>query len=291
MIVLNVILYYLIILPISLLPYPLLYAFSDFLFVIIYYLAGYRKKVVYQNIRNSFPEKSEQECKEIMKKFYRHFCDLIVESLKTFTISKKQIIKRFVCINPEVINKFYDQNRGVVIASGHYNNWEMYAVSVNLMIKHTGIGIYTALSNPYFENKMRTTRGKYGLEMVPTKIIKQFLEENKNRLIAPIFGFDQSPSNPKNAYWMQFLNQDTGVQFGIEKYAKDNDWPVLYGRLNKVKRGMYTLEFFEVTDKPKEMGYGEIVKKATQMLENDIINAPQYWLWTHRRWKHKRPTE
>jgi KDO2-lipid IV(A) lauroyltransferase len=291
MIVLNVILYYLIILPISLLPYPLLYAFSDFLFVIIYYLAGYRKKVVYQNIRNSFPEKTEQECKEIMKKFYRHFCDLIVEGLKTFTISEKQIHKRFVCINPEVIDKYYNQKRAVVVATGHYNNWEMLAVSVNLMIKHTGIGIYTALSNPYFENKMRLTRGKYGLEMVPTKTIKQFLEDNKNRLIAPLFGMDQSPSNPKNAYWMQFLNQETGVQFGVEKYAKDNDWPVLYCRLNKVKRGMYTLEFFDVTDKPKEMGYGEIVKKVTQLLEKDIINAPQYWLWTHRRWKHKRPTE
>lgn len=289
MIVLNLLLYYLVIIPISLLPFPLLYGLSDFLYVMIYHVIGYRKKVVLQNIKNSFPEKSEQECIEIQKKFYSHFCDLVVESLKAFTISEKQVAKRVVCEHPEVIDKYYQQGRSVIIAGGHYNNWEIFAVAVDALIKHDTVGIYTPLKNKFFDEKMRKTRGRYGLEMISTKTIKEFFNENNHRRIATIFGFDQSPSNPKSAYWMQFLNQDTGVQFGVEKFAKEYNFAVLYGRLNKVKRGHYTLEFFDVTDEPQKAPHGEIIETVTHLLEKDIKAIPQYWLWTHRRWKHKRP--
>jgi KDO2-lipid IV(A) lauroyltransferase len=289
MIIFNLLLYYLVIIPVSLLPFPLLYGFSDFLYLTIYYGVGYRKKVVLQNIRNSFPEKSEQECITISKKYYRHFCDLVVESLKAFTISEKQVAKRVVCTNPEVIDKYFDQKRSVIIAGGHYNNWEIFAVAVDALIKHSTVGIYTPLSNKFFDEKMRSTRSKYGLEMISTKEIKRFLNTNKHRLTATIFGSDQSPSNPKSAYWMTFLNQDTGVQFGAEKFAKEYNYPVIYGRLNKVKRGHYTLDFVDITDSPQTAAHGEIIEKITHLLEKDIQAAPQYWLWTHRRWKHKRP--
>lgn len=255
----------------------------------IYYVVGYRKKVVLQNLRNSFPEKSEKECIEINKKFYRHFCDLVVESLKAFTISKKQVSKRVICTNPEVINKYYDQKRSVIIAGGHYNNWEIFAVAVDALIKHDTVGIYTPLKNSFFDGKMRSTRGKYGLEMIATKEVKSFFDQNKQRLTATIFGCDQSPSNPKSAYWMEFLKQDTGVQFGVEKFSKEYNYPVLYGRINKVKRGYYTLDFIDVSANPNTTSYGEITETVTRLLEKDIQTAPQYWLWTHRRWKHKRP--
>ena len=289
MIVFNALLYYLVIIPVSLLPFPLLYALSDGLYILFYYMLGYRKKVVLQNIRNSFPDKTEKEHIEICKKFYRHFCDLVVESLKTFTISEKEVLKRVICTNPEVIDKYFDQKRSVIIAGGHYNNWELFAVAVDALIKHKTVGIYKPLSNKYFDGKMRATRGKYGLEMISTKEVKQFFDNHTNVLTATIFGTDQSPSNPNNAYWMKFLNQDTGVLFGAEKFAKEYNYPVVYGRLNKLKRGHYSLDFTDVTDTPTETAYGEITEKITLLLEKDIEAIPQYWLWTHRRWKHKRP--
>lgn len=289
MIVFNILLYYLVIIPVSLLPFPILYALSDFLYLIFYYVIGYRKKVILGNIQRSFPEKSAKEHTEICKKFYHHFCDLILESLKTFTISERQIKKRVHCKNPEAINKYYDQKRSVIIAGGHYNNWELFAVAVDAEIKHKAIGIYKPLTNKYFDGILQKTRSKYGLYMISTKIVKQVFDEQKNNLTATIFAIDQSPSNPQKAHWTTFLNQDTGVLFGTEKFAKDYNQVVVYGRINKEKRGHYSYEFFDVTDKPLETAHGEITEKVTRMLETDINRHPEFWLWSHKRWKHKRP--
>ena len=288
--ILNPILYYLVIIPLSLLPFPVLYAISDFLFVIFYHVSGYRKKVVLQNIRNSFPEKSEKEHLAICKKFYRHFSDLVVESIKTFTISEKQVLKRFFVLNPEVIDKYFDQKRSVFIAGGHFNNWELLAVGIDKWVKHKTVGIYTPLSNKYFDGKMQLTRSKYGLKMISTRTVKRFLDSNPNELTATIFAIDQSPSNPNSAYWMTFLNQETAVLYGVEKYAKEYNYPVVYGIINKVKRGHYNLELVDVTATPRETPYGEIIEKTQHLLEIDIRKNPEYWLWTHKRWKHKKPS-
>lgn len=285
----NRFLYYCVILPISLLPFPLLYGVSNFLYLVLYKLIGYRKKVVLGNIQRSFPEKSAKEHMEICNKFYSHFCDLVLESLKTFTITEKQVLKRVKFKNPDVINKYFDQKRSVIIAGGHIANWEIFAVAVDSLIKHKALGIYKPLSNKYFDEKMRKTRSKYGLYMVSTKKVKQVFEEEKNNLTATIFAIDQSPSNPNNCHWMTFLNQDTGVLWGTERFAKEYDQPVLYGRINKEKRGHYSFEFFETFEHPKETKTGEITEMVTRLLEKDIIKTPEFWLWTHRRWKHKRP--
>jgi KDO2-lipid IV(A) lauroyltransferase len=213
-----------------------------------------------------------------------------LESLKTFTISEKEVLKRVTCKNPEVINKYYDRQQSVIVAGGHYNNWEIFAVAINALIKHKAIGIYKPLSNLYFDKKMRDTRSKYGLYMISTKIVKQVFEQEADNLTAIIFAIDQSPSNPKSAHWMKFLNQDTAVLFGTEKYAKEYNYPVVYGRINKEKRGYYSFELFEVTDQPASTAHGEITEKITHLLEKDIRNIPQYWLWSHRRWKHKPET-
>ena len=283
------ILYYIFIIPISLLPYPLLYGLSDFLFIVIYYGIGYRRKVVFANIRNSFPDKSEAERGKIAKKFYRHFCDLTLESLKIFTISEKEVRKRMVFNNVDVPNKYFDQKRSIVIAGGHFNNWELLAVGYADAIKHKGAALYAPLTNLFFDAKMRATRSKYGLNMISIKKAREFFEESKNELTATIFGIDQSPGNPDRCYWTRFLNQDTGVQFGAEKFAKEYDMPVVWGRINKVKRGHYSFDFIEVTDQPRQTAHGEIMERATRMLEKDILDEPAYWLWTHKRWKHKRP--
>ncbi len=287
---LNLVFYYGILIPISYLPYPVLYLLSDGLYVIIYKIIGYRKKVVVQNIANSFPKKSPEEQHQIVNNFYRHLCDLIVESIKTFTISQNQVKKRFKIMNPEFIDRFYDQGKNVILAGGHYNNWELFAVAIDEAIKHKAVAIYKPLSNQFFDEKLRSSRGRYGLKMISTKATKQeFVKTDFLRVI--IFGIDQFPSSHRNCYWSNFLNQDTAMIFGTEKYAKEFDYPVLSGRINKIKRGYYSFEFTDVIETPQTTSYGEITKHINQLLENDIILKPEYWLWSHKRWKLPRPVE
>lgn len=272
----------------SLLPFGVLYVISDILYLLLYYVAGYRKKVVVNNIKNSFPGLSMHEQNKIAKKFYRHLCDLIVESIKIFTISENEIHKRMVCKNPEMINKYFDTGKSIIIAGGHLNNWELFAVAIDSAIKHQTIGIYKPLSNKFFNAKMQSTRSKYGLMMIPTHTTKAVFEEQKNNLTAVIFAIDQSPSNPKNCYWTNFLNQETGVVFGAEKFAGEYNYPVLYGRIHKEKRGYYSFEFLPASENPQQTNHGEITEIITRLLEKDIVAAPEFWLWAHRRWKHKR---
>jgi len=285
------ILYYLVILPVSLLPYFFLYRIADLLFFLFYFVLGYRKKVVFGNIKRSFPEKSEAEHKKIAKAFYRHFADLIVESLKVFTISRREVEERMKFVNPELINRYFEEGKSVIMAGGHFNNWELFAVAIDQAVKHQSIAIYKPLTHKFFDEKMRATRGKYGLEMISIKEVKQVFEKNKSKLTLTIFGTDQSPGNVKKAYWTRFLNQDTAVLFGTEKFAKEYNYPVVFGCIHKLSRGHYSVEFRELIHDPSKTVYGEITEAHTKMLEQDILQKPEYWLWSHRRWKHKRPVE
>jgi KDO2-lipid IV(A) lauroyltransferase len=281
----------LVIIPISLLPFSVLYLFSDLLYVVLYHFVSYRKEVVIRNIRKSFPHLSHKEHIGIMKKFYVHLCDVIVETFKSFTISEFEIRRRMVLQNPELLNSYYSKGKSLILAGGHYNNWEWIATGIDQQIEHHSIAIYKTLSNKFFDEKMRSTRGKFGLEMISTKRVAEVFEAKKNELTATIFAIDQSPSNPKKAHWITFLNQDTACLYGTEKYAKEMNFPVLYGVVTKVKRGYYTLRFEVVTDMPQETPPGWITETTNKLLEKDIIATPEFWLWTHKRWKHKRPID
>lgn len=283
--------YYAIIIPISHLPFRVLYVISDGLYVVMYQIIGYRKKVVFENIVRSFPEKSTEEHLEIVRDFYRHFCDLIVESLKVFSISQAEVSKRMKVVNPEFIDRFNDQGKSVIMAGGHYNNWELFAMAIDGPIKHKAVAIYKPLTSLFFDKKMRESRSKYGLEMISTKKVEEEFKREKAPLRAIIFGIDQSPSSAKNSYWAKFLNQDTAMLFGAEKYAKEFDFPVIYARINKLSRGHYTTEFVEAIEESSKTSYGEITKRINYLLEKDIVQKPEYWLWSHKRWKHKRPTD
>ena len=279
--------YYLLILPLSLLPYPLLYLLSDIIFLIMYRVIGYRKEVVFTNLRNSFPNKSKHELKKIMSDFYRHLCDIIMESVKGFTISEKQLRKRLIIKNPEFSNYYADKGQSIIFVGGHYNNWEICAQAFALYSNHKCIGIYKPLSNALINDKIYTSRSKYGMHLISMKQTKKSFEYGDEPK-AIVFGSDQNPANPKRAHWVQFLNQDTGVLFGVERYAKEYDWPVVFVSISKVKRGYYEVEYSLVTDNPNEEPHGKITEDFTKRLEQDIINQPQYWLWSHKRWKHKR---
>lgn len=241
-----------------------------------------------ENLAGSFPQKSPGELNEIAAKFYHHLCDLIVESIKLFTISSQDIHDRMKCRNPEVVNRFFDEGKSIIMAGGHFNNWELFAVAIDELIKHKSIGIYKPLTNKYFDAKMQSTRSRYGLKMISTKKVAASFESEMNQVTATIFAIDQSPSNPERCHWMTFLNRDTAVLTGAERYARQYDYPVVFGRLHKTKRGFYELEFELACEKPSETRDGEITERITRMLEKDIIVKPEYWLWSHKRWKHRR---
>jgi|SRR5690554_2294735 len=282
-------LYYIILLPFSRLPFWMLYGFSDFLYIVLYRLIGYRTKVVRQNLINTFTEKSEKDIKEIEAKFYRHLCDIMVESVKAFTISTKETKKRMIHRNVDVVNQFKELKKNVVLVGGHYGNWELYAIGVGMVLSHHPIALYTPLKNQFINDKITESRSKYGLQMLSIQSIKNKLEAFNDDLYAVIFAADQSPRKSQKAYWMSFLNQETGVQFGTEKFAKAFEAAVVFGNIYKVKRGYYEVEYEVICENAHETEYGFITEQHTKMLEKAILNQPEYWLWSHRRWKHKRP--
>jgi KDO2-lipid IV(A) lauroyltransferase len=289
MYLLTAIVYYLIILPISWLPFRVLYRLSDGLYYLMYYLIRFRKKVVFRNLTNSFPDKNRAEIEQLAKKFYRHFCDLIFESVKLFSISSEEVIKRSRHVNPELPDAFFDKGRSIIIVCGHYNNWEMWAQACNPQMKHQAVGIYTPLSNKFFNKQFARSRGRNGVVLVAKDDVKHFFTAGKDESIAVIFGADQSPSpHTKRVYWTSFLNQDTAVMFGTEKYAREYNYPVIFAAINKVKRGYYTVRFELLEEHPAATAYGEITERHTRRLEQQILEQPEYYLWTHRRWKRKR---
>ncbi|MCB9197294.1 MAG: lysophospholipid acyltransferase family protein [Flavobacteriales bacterium] len=284
-------LYYVVLVPISRMPYAILYALSDLTFFMIYHVFGYRKKVVFKNLRNSFPEKSEGEIKFIGRQFYKHLCDLIVESIKGFTISKKQLLSKVSYKNNDLLESYFRQGRSVVIVASHYNNWELVGTNSGAVISHQALGIYKPLSNKFFDKKMRSSRERFGLIMTPMKETLESMQKDYGRPYALIFAADQAPSNVRKSYWTTFLNQETPVFFGPEKIAIDNDLPVIYTTMNKKRRGHYEVTHQLITDDPKSTQYGEITKAHVKLLEEDIKLAPQYWLWSHKRWKRQRPED
>lgn len=286
------ILYYLIIIPISSLPFWVLYLISDFLYLVLYKIIGYRRKVVFNNIQNSFPEKSKKEVLEIESKFYSHLCDLIVESIKAFTISAEEATKRMKDRDLSIMNKYAKQGRHAVMVGGHYGSWELIAITAGITLPYKPLALYTPLKNKFMNDKITQSRSKYGLGMMPIKSIKDQLNELDNKEpFAVIFGADQSPRKSQRAYWMKFLNQETGVQFGTEKFAKEFDAVVIFANIYKMKRGYYEVDYQLITDTPKETEDGFITESHTKLLEQVIIKQPEYWLWSHKRWKHKRPKD
>jgi len=254
----------------------------------MYYIVGYRKRVVMDNLARSFPLMSLAERKAIAKKFYRHFCDLLVESLKMFTISFSESQKCAAFARVDVPDSYFDKGQSILITAGHYGNWEVAAVACDACLKHQVVGIYKPLTNKYFDRKARQSREKYGLRMRHNREVKESFEEHRNQQTATVLLIDQSPSPHSRPYWMEFLGQDTAVLTGTEKYAVEYNYPVVFAHIRKPKRGHYEISFEKVCDTPRDTRPGEITEMATRILERDIRERPELWLWSHRRWKHRR---
>jgi len=255
----------------------------------IYTVFGYRKRVTRNNLKNSFPKKTAEDLAKIEVLFYRHFADIVVETVKSFTISEASLRKRMKLVNPEFLEKMYNAKISLIAVTGHYGNWEWAALSLPLQSKFTPQGIYRPLKNKVFNRSMIHSRSRFGLKLISSEFIAQEFEAMIKNPTITGFIADQSPSNPKKSVWVDFLNQETPVAYGTEKYARSCKLGVAFGKINKIKRGFYTLEYELVTDKPEQLPDGAITEIHSEILERCIQSNPQYWLWTHKRWKHKRP--
>ena len=278
----------LMVLKFSLLPFRVIYLFADFAFFVVYRLVGYRKEVVMQNLRNSFPDKGEQEIKSIAIGFYRHFSDLLVESLKSFSMSDQAVADRYRVINPELVDAFYNQGRSAICIAGHYGNWEWGGICAGLQIRHKPVGFYKPLSNKYIDAYIRRTRIKGRSSIAAITHTRETFEQDWGEPALFYMVADQSPSSPRLAYWVNFMNQDTATLHGPEKYARIYNMPVVFGSARKVKRGRYEVEFILVEPEPAETGTGRITGRFMEVLESEIRREPRYYLWSHRRWKLKR---
>lgn len=271
----------------SLLPFRVLYIISDFLYFVIYTLAGYRKKVVYQNLKNSFPEKSDAEIDTIAKKFYHFFCDLILETIKTLTINERALRKHISFDDTSLFEKYAAQNQSVIIVMGHLGNWELGGARFAVEPHHRLYVIYHPLSNKYFNNLIVYMRTRLGNRLYAMSEVLRGMVRDRGELTATAFIADQTPQ-PNGAYWTTFLNQDTPVFVGTEKIAQKFKYPVIYLSIKRPKRGKYVMQCELLVEKPENTNENQISEMHTKRLEQDIIENPEIWLWTHRRWKHKR---
>lgn len=273
---------------ISRLPMRVLYIFSDFFFFILYYIVGYRKKVVETNLKIAFPEKNLSEIKKISKKFFKHFVDLIFESIKSFTISEKQILKRYKYKNPELINKLYKQGKSIALVGAHQANWE-WSFSIPLVLDIQIFGTYTKLANKYFEKAVKDSRSKFGITGFKTSETVKGIHKNYSNKIQGLYILlsDQSPQVHKTHYWANFLGIKVPIHTGAEMLAKKYDLTVVNYVVKKIRRGYFEVEFELITDSPKEFKDYEITDKYLHITEKNIKNQPEFYLWTHKRFKHK----
>ncbi len=286
---LNYVLFYGILIPLSLLPMRVLYGFAFVVRVVLCNLLKYRKGVIIDNLHKSFPQKSEAELHTIAAKYYSHLADLMVEAVKMLTISRKQLLKRYKCLNVELVEDFYKQNRSIILTSAHYNNWEYMVASLDMQIPHHGIGVGKRMSNKTFEKLAFKHRTRYGTEVCYADNVRQVMERDlaNKALSAYMLLSDQSPNDAKKCYWATFLNQPTALIYGAEYFAKKYDLPVLFYRVSKPKRGYYEVNFEVITANPQQTPYGMITETIASKTEQAICHAPEFWLWSHRRWKLK----
>ena len=276
----------------SRLPMFILYFISDIFYFLLYYVFGYRKRVIMQNITYAFPNKSESEKQLIAKKFYRHFTDIMIESIKSFSITEKQILKRYTYKNPELVNAYVKKGRSIALVGAHQANWE-WSISLPLVIKTKVFGAYNKLRNETFEKTLKENREKFGVIGVTTL---NFMNKIKSNIINNIQGAyillsDQSPQIEKTFYWTEFFGVKVPIHTGAEMLSKKNDLVVINYRSKKIKRGYYEIDFQLITDSPKDFKDYEITDKFLALTEKNIKEQPECYLWSHNRFKHQKRYE
>lgn len=274
---------------ISLLPFFLLFLLSDLLCFIFLHVIRYRKKIILKNLRDSFPEKSETEILSILKKSYVNLLDVIVEGIKAFTMSRRQVLKRHHTLNPELALSYLEQGRSVIIVTGHYGNWEWGSLSASATLSFNVVGFYKPLSNRLVNWLAQWSRRRSGTTLASISETALSFEKYHEKPAIFLMAADQNPATTRNCYWIQFLGRETVFLYGPEKYARRYHLPLLYADVQRIKRGFYTVSLSLLTDKAWLLDEGEPTRMYAEKLESVIIARPENWLWSHRRWKHKKP--
>lgn len=272
----------------SKLPFPILYLLSDFIFILVYHILGYRKKTVLNNLKLVFPDKSLDELLRIRKAFFRHFCDILVETIKAFTISEKEIKKRFLISNPDILDAYFAADRSVFLMAGHYGNWEWSGI-LNKFIPHQGLAVYKPLRNQHLDALVKKIRGRFGGIIASNKkiVTKLYRMHKKGINTLTYILSDQTPKLNAYKYRDTFLGVDVPMFTGTEELAKRLDFSVIYLRVEKKKRGYYEVTLVPIADNPKKYPDYTITRKFFDALENQIQERPEYYLWSHKRWKHR----
>lgn len=275
---------------ISILPHRLFYGFSDFVFFLVYRVIGYRRKVVLDNLNLVFPEKSEKEIQRIEKEFFRHMCDMFLETVKTMNLSKEQVRKKYDVRNIEVLKEL-EKERSILIVCSHYANWE-WNVSINNYVKSKGYAVYQKIGNVYFDKFIKKVRARWNTTLITQQQTVKTVVRNKRDGVIGIFGMvsDQSPQAHRAQYWADFMGIKVPIFNGAETMARKLDLAVVFLKVSKVKRGYYKAEFVPIAESGKQTKENEITDTFLRLTEQQIRERPEHYLWTHKRWKHRDKT-
>ncbi|MFV5693107.1 lysophospholipid acyltransferase family protein [Flavobacterium sp. LT1R49] len=274
---------------VSILPFRIFYWLSDVVYFLVYYIIGYRKKVVRANLAMALPHLNDQERLVIEKKSYQHLCDMFMEMIKTMTITSEEMNKRFVITNLELMKEYEKKGKSIMLIASHYASWE-WLITLNQKISYQGIGVYKKLANKYFDKLVRDIRSKYNTELVPTNKTIPLIAHNQKNDIHCVYGLasDQSPKADRIFHWDSFMGIEVPVHTGPEMLAKKYDMTVIFAKVKKVKRGYYELTIIPISDNPKSIPDFGITHAYIKEVEKQILEAPEYYFWTHNRWKHRR---
>lgn len=274
---------------ISFLPFGLLYLLADVIAFVLRVVIGYRRKVVFENLRKSFPQKTEAELNNIAKEFYRNLADRIVEGLKCISLSKEEILKRCPVENYNLVEGYCKQGRSVVAVLGHSGSWEMACLSSSIYIdNYIKYSIYTAGRNQQFDDFLKRTRGRFGMQLISMQQTPNYLRHGFGGVSVGMYLADQNHSNPKRAYWTNFLNQDTPFMTGAARFAKAHNSVLIFVKVKQKRRGYYSIENVLLEENPADYTEQQLTEKFVHAFEEQISEKPADWLWSHKRWKHKR---
>lgn len=272
----------------SKLPLKVLYGLADFIFVITYFVVGYRKDVVFQNLKNSFPEKSDSELKIIRKKFYHNFCDYLVETLKSFTISSHELRVRVQHLNQDVFHEAKKENKNVILLAGHIFNWEWFNALATIIPQEKCFPVYRKVQSSFWEQRVKEIRNRFGNHSLEAKeVIRHIFKNANDGNSVYMFVADQTPHVSEVTYGLNFLHQKTPAFVGYDKLSTRMDLAFVYCEMKKVKRGYYQINSYRIEPDGEKFEEYEVVRKFHKMLETTINKRPDNYLWSHRRWKYQ----
>lgn len=267
------------------LPFPVLNGLSSLLSFILNKIIGYRKGIISQNLSNCFPEMSKKGIDQVTGRFYDNLSDVIFEGIKAFSISRKQVMSRYRILNPELVIPYLEKGQSIICVTGHYGNWEWGALAPPLQLPWNYATFYKPLKNPIIDRYVRKNRSRFGIYLSPIRETTKTFEDRRGMSVIYIMAADQSPSNREMAYWADFFGRDTAFLHGPEKHARNNNFPVFFAAIRRIKRGHYELSLSLITDDPEGLPDGEITKRYAGLMESLIREDPANWLWSHKRWK------